>query len=125
MQDYAELRDRIAREMHRGDLAGRIPEWVDFARQRINRRYGVNLAMFASDTDTNNTLLEHEVLYLYAALAAAYAFTNNGSAARAYDGMWTIEANQVNITASGSEIDQDAGNEMAVLSEAEVAAHGA
>jgi hypothetical protein len=98
----AELKARIAQIMHRSDLGAQLPNFVNDANERINRRFGTTLTVPA-DADPLPTGTDQ--LYLFAALVAGYEFLNNGDNARYYDEKWELEADRQNILQPGTVTD--------------------
>lgn len=96
--DYGTLQNRVASWLHRSDLSGEIPDFIDQARQRINRRFGTEYPQLVNTTDTNASLTEHGDMWLFASLVEGYTFLHNGAAAEAFDGRYGAAANQINIT---------------------------
>ena len=103
--NYGQLKQRLSATAHRTDLALSLPFFVEDARLKINARYGIKLAAFVNDSDTNGVLTNNTLLYLYASLQSLYEFLNDGDNARYYSGLWDIEAANQNINAASSDTD--------------------
>jgi hypothetical protein len=97
--NYAQLRAKVARDLHRSDLSGDIPDFINAARVRINERFGTDYPVLVLDTDTNESLTEHPNIWRYASLVEGYLFLHNGSAAETYDGRYIEASDRLNITA--------------------------
>lgn len=99
----AELKTRVAQTLHRSDLTLQINNFVLDAQERINRRFGVALALPAD----NDQLPEGTALiYFYATLQGAHEFLNNGDNARYYAQAWELEADRQNVLSPGTATDQ-------------------
>ena len=99
--NYGEIKTQIAKFAQRTDLGNEIPQFVANAGERIGRRFGVMPAPLIADTDTNSVLTTHPTLYLYAGLREYAVFTHNVTAVQAYEQLFTIEADRMNITYQG------------------------
>lgn len=102
---YSELKSRLAQISHRNDLEPQMASFVDMAKERINRRFGLSLATLSGDADTNEVLSLWPILYLYASLQALYEFLNNGDNATYYKDLWEQEADRQNITGASTATD--------------------
>jgi hypothetical protein len=78
---------------------------VEDARIKLNSRFGLTLAPFVADTDTNTVLTNFPLLYLYAALQALYEHLNNGDNAGYYKGLFDEQCSLQNITANSGATD--------------------
>lgn len=100
--NIADLKLRIAQIAHRTDLGPQLDNFIADALDRINRRFGVALAL-PSGTDP---LPEGtDLLWLYASLVSCYTFLNNGDNARSYDAAWELEADRQNVLNPGTVLD--------------------
>ena len=103
---YAELQAQVAAHLHRGDLGTRIPEFIDAARQRINRRFDAELVELTGDSDTDAVLTDFSTLYLYAACEEGYIYLHNAEAASTYGQKWEKECDRHNVLQPGTALDQ-------------------
>jgi hypothetical protein len=105
--DYASLQAAIADEMHRLDMAGRIPTFVQNAHIEIARwvkdysvecvqdpngcwcrtRVPYELAPLVNGSDSNDVLTQFPFAYLYLATAAGLTFIRDYEGAAAYQAM--------------------------------------
>lgn len=88
--------------MHRTDLGAQLPNFVNDANERINRRFGTALTV---PVDTDPLPTGTDQLYLFAALASGYEYLNNGDNAKYYDGKWELEADRQNVLQPGTATD--------------------
>jgi len=95
--NYGELQAYIAAFLHRTDLSGQIPDFVENARERLNRRFNLVLVPLVDDTDTNDLLTATPSLYYYAAISNGYGFLHNGEAMTTYNTRWEDECDRQNI----------------------------
>jgi hypothetical protein len=98
----ADLKTRIAQITHRTDLGAQLDNFVNDANERINRRFGVSLTVPA---DADPFAEGIYLLYLFAALAAAYEHLNNGDNAAYYSNKWELEADRQNVLQPGTVTD--------------------
>jgi hypothetical protein len=103
---YKELQNRLASISHRADLTASLPDFINDARERINRRFGLSLAPFVNDDDTNAVLTDFPLLYLYPALQSLYEHLNNGDNAVYYENRWNTEIASQNINALSASTDK-------------------
>jgi len=103
--NYLELKQRIAGILHRSDLATQLPLFIEDARERINRRFGLELVALSGDTDTNDVLTNFPLLYVYAACQSAYEYLNNGNNAVYMSDSWEKECDRQNVTNGGTATD--------------------
>lgn len=96
--NYGELKARLAADLHRSDLTVHLPFFVDQARERLERRFGIELAELLADVDTDEVLTHNPSLYRLAALGEAYRFLNDGENADTFDRLWNVECNRVNVS---------------------------
>lgn len=114
---FGELKTRLAAIAHRSDLAAQLPNFVNDAREKINRRFGMALVAFVADTDTNEVLTNWPQLYLYAALQSLYEYLNNGDNAVYYGELWKTEAASQNINAASTSTDKYASQPPVIVPE--------
>jgi hypothetical protein len=95
---YLELKNRIAGILHRSDLATQLPLFIEDARERINRRFGLTLVPLTQDTETNAVLTDFPLLYVYAACQSGFEYLNNGDNAVYMADSWQRECAGQNIT---------------------------
>ena len=96
---FAELQTKIAQTLHRTDMTSVIPQFIDDANERINRRFGVALTV-GTDIPAGTQLL-----YFYAAMQAANEYLNNGDNARYYAEAWELEGDRQNVLQPGTVTD--------------------
>lgn len=112
-----ELKARIAQTLHRPDMATQIPNFISDAQERINRRFGVALAVPAdADPLPDGTGL----LYFYAAMQGANEFLNNGDNARYYSELWELEADRQNVLNPGTVTDSYATEPPFIIGESQL-----
>lgn len=99
--NYGELKAQVASYLHRTDLDAEIPDFIDRARERLNRRFLQHNPMFTHDSHTDPILTEWPDLYLYASLTEGYGFLHNGPAMSSWDIRFTREADHTNINHPG------------------------
>jgi hypothetical protein len=102
---YGQLKARLVSVSHRTDLTASLPDFVEDARIKLNSRFGLTLAPFVADTDTNTVLTNFPLLYLYASLQALYEHLNNGDNAGYYKGLFDEQCSLQNITANSGATD--------------------
>jgi hypothetical protein len=102
---YGQLKTRLAAVSHRTDLTASLPDFVEDARIKLNGRFGLTLAPFTADTDTNTVLTNFPLLYLYAALQSLYEHLNNGDNAGYYKGLFDEQCSMQNVTANSGATD--------------------
>ena len=95
-----ELKTRISQILHRTDLTAQMDNFVADANERINRRFGTALVV-----TPGGALAAGDLLYLYAALASAHSFLNNGDNTKFYQDIWELECDRQNVCAPGSPVD--------------------
>jgi hypothetical protein len=103
----ADVKTRISQILHRSDLAAQLPNWVNDANERINRRFGIELVVPADDAPLPAGTYQ---LYLFAGLVSGYEHLNNGDNARYYDGKWELEADRQNVLQPGTVTDNYAAD---------------
>jgi len=74
-----------------------MANFVEDARLKLNRRFGLTLVPLVADTDTNPVLTEFPLLYLYAAVQSGFEYLNNGNNAQYIFDKWEIECDRQNI----------------------------
>lgn len=92
----AQLKTRIADILHRTDLSAQMDNFIDDARLKIERRFGVVLA--AIDPIPAGT----ENLFIYSALQSAYEHLNNGDNAIYCHERFELEADRQNVLNPGT-----------------------
>jgi hypothetical protein len=95
--DNLQLQQRLAGLAHRSDLTNQLPLFIEDARERINRRFALQLVPLNSDTDTNDVLSNYPLLYVYASAQSMYEYLNNGDNAMYYDNLWERECDRQNV----------------------------
>ncbi len=102
---YDQLASRVAAVIHRQDLASLMPSWAQDATDRINRRFGLQLAAPDNSMTSNAVLSGWGDLYLFACLVSAYEHLSNPGQAQYYEQRFMAEADRQNITAASSATD--------------------
>jgi len=92
-----QLQQRLAGIAHRSDLTSQLPLFVADATERINRRFGLELAPLVSDNDTNPVLTSFPLLYEYSAAQSMFEYLNNGQNAIYYSDRWERECDRQNV----------------------------
>lgn len=101
--NYQQLQDKLAGLAHRADLAAVIPDFINInARTWLNMRLQLELEPLVLPDDTNPTLTDYPLLYVYAGMRALYEHTNEGDNARHYDQALEREADRYYITRPGT-----------------------
>ena len=103
--NFGELKTRLARDLHRTDLASEIVSFIETARILLNTRFNLALVPFVDDADTDIILDPLPELYIYAALGEGYTFLHNGDAKAAYEADWRRLADAQNIQNPGGPVD--------------------
>lgn len=73
ISNYGELKTAVADYTKRRDLTARIPDFIQAAHVRIVE-YAGQLSQMTADEDTNELLSYNASVYLYGALAEAFAY---------------------------------------------------
>ena len=100
--NYADLKTRLSMTCHRVFKDTEYFSFTADATERINRRLNLQLVTPVADADTNEVLTAYPLLYVYAALIAAYEHLNNGDNATYYEQAWQEECAGQNITQAAS-----------------------
>jgi hypothetical protein len=95
--DNQALQNRLAGIAHRKDLTAQIPLFVEDARERINRRFSLELQPLSTQSSTNDVLTNFPLLYVYAAASSMFEYLNNGENAIYYDQKWETECARQNV----------------------------
>lgn len=101
-----ELQNYIIGKIHRTDLATTVPTFIEAARIKINRRFGLSLAPLTNDSSTNAVLTDWPDLYQFESLRAAYEWLNDGDNATYYGQRFEQECANQNLTAESIATDQ-------------------
>ena len=101
--NYGELKSQIATWAHRNDFTAVIPSFVEQVTQRLNRRFGITLTPLVNDVDTNLILDNNPTLYLYGCLRQGAIYTHDQPATEAYNALYNIEVDRMNITYAAEE----------------------
>ena len=113
----AEIQNQIIAFSHRSDLTDSVGQFIDNTTQRLNRRLGITLDPMLDNNGTNIIAEVNSSIYLYGGLREMAIFTADRPSAEAYEQLFNIEVDNLNINYNGTEWDNEP---LAVLSEDEV-----
>jgi hypothetical protein len=94
-----ELKNRIAAILHRSDLNGQLDNFINDAKLRIERRFGIDLLSIEPIPAGTETL------FLTSSLQSAYEHLNNGDNATYYFDKFELEADRQNVLNPGTVTD--------------------
>ena len=114
----AEIQNQIVAFSHRSDLQSMVSQFVDNVTQRLNIRLGITLDPMSGNSGTNIIADNNPVIYLYGGLREMSIFTADRPSAEAYDTLFNIEVNNLNVKYNGAEWNNEP---IHVKSETEVA----
>lgn len=104
-----ELKDRIAAILHRSDLTSQMDNFINDAKLRIERRFGIVLPVI--DPIPEGT----ETMFLTSSLQSAYEHMNNGDNAIYYFDKFELEADRQNVLNPGTVTDNYAAEPPAII----------
>ena len=92
---------RLAQTAHRNDLSAQMPNFMNDATERINRRLTLALTLDTTQPDsTNSVLTDQPMLYYYAGLQSLYEFVNEGDNAMTANERYEDEISRYNVTST-------------------------
>ena len=112
MLDYAALKTATQSESQRSDAipADVMRRMSDESTQRINRRLNLALAPLIADTDTNEILTNHDLIYLAAMMEVYSRWNRDWEDAMYYDERFGLACSDYQVMNNQEQIDNEEQN---------------